>query len=449
MCFMDEFPGPYSPDAGTKDWGLALLPNAAVDVCSSFAGVSCDPTTGRVISILLGGASLLVGTLPASLGQLTSLQMFGLCPYPSTCSGISGVIPASYASLTNLVSGMWASQFGTSSLPLCGQLPIGWCLSGNREWLGACPAGFSDRFVDGTGVFSGFGDMRTYTFPLDLFGYGSNRLPPCAGEYGPTPAPVFGNPVPGSAGCLSPSHRFLNFTADVGTASSSWTPVLVNGASTASIVNKVGLPSWAPSVALTLSNPASTSGNTAYLDLGTPIIGGPFSVAMLVLLSAPVLCDYSGCIAYVLFCFDGSLGNPVGVNQWPQGFGIGICNVTSRVVTTNQEVGSAYNFVDPRDDFVPGVWQHIVLVYDGLYTWRFYRNGVFHVGGTMSVIIQRRALLKHLFVGYSISGQVADAAFSGQVADLQYYDGIALSATNVSDLYTGALQIGGCSTIPR
>ena len=445
MCGMDEFPGPYSPYTGTKDWGLALAPNAAVDLCSSFAGVSCNSTTGRVNSIILAGAELLTGTLPASLSQLTSLQLFGVCPYPATCSGISGTIPSSYASLTNLVSGMWASQFGTSSLPLCGSLPAGWCLSANRGWLGVCPPGFSDRFVDGNGVFSGLGDQRTWTLATDLFGYGTTRLPPCAGEYGLTPAPNFGNPAPGSAGCVSPSHRFRNnFSVDVGNSAPLWTPSLIGGAVSTTIANTAGLPSWAPAVALSLSNPVSTSfSNPQYLDLGRPVIGGSFTLAMLVLLDAPVVCDYSGCTAYIFFFFDGSLGNPVGPNAWPQGVGIGISNVISTVVTSSVDAGYANGFSDPRD-FATGTWQHLVLVYDGLYTWRLYRNGVFHVGSMARTAMERRAPLSNLRVGNSISGGIGDPAFPGQIADFQYYDGIVFSASNVTDLYTGALK-AGCS----
>lgn len=448
MCSMDDFPSPLGLNTGSRNWASALVPGASVNVCVSFAGVSCDPATGRVVSIVLAGASLLVGTLPASLGQLTSLQLFGLCPYPSPCSFISGVIPASYANLTNLVSGLWASSIGTPSLPLCGELPAGWCLSGNQQWLGACPPGFSDRFVDGTGVFSGLGDQRTYTFPLDRFGYGSTRLPPCAGEYGPTPAPTFGSPSPGSAGCVSPSHGYLDFTADVGAASPKWTPVPVNGASAAPIIMRVGLPPWAPTMALKLSNTATFTGGDQYVDLGTPVIGGPFTLAVLALTSTPVLCNgpYSGCMAYIVSGFDGGLGNPVpGTTAWPQGFGIGISVVTARVVTNSQEQGLAYNFVDPKNDFVPAIWQHLVLVYDGLYAWRLYRNGIFRVGGTMNFIIQRRALLNRLFIGHSLPGALSDSSFNGQIADLQYYDGVAFTAKNVTDLYTGALKAGGCS----
>lgn len=449
MCSMNGFPSPQSPQSGTRNWGAALVLGATVNVCADFAGVSCDPATGRVVSIVLAGASLLVGTLPASLGQLTSLQLFGLCPYPSTCSGISGGIPASYASLTNLVSGMWASQFGTPSLPLCGELPAGWCLSGNQQWLGACPPGFSDRFVDGTGVFSGLGDQRTYTFALDRFGYGSTRLPPCTSEYGPTPAPAFGSPTYGSAGCVSPSHRYFDFTADVGVASPKWTPVLVNGASAVPLDIRAGLPFWAPTMALKLSNTATFTANDQYVDLGTPVIGGPFTLAVLAMTSAPVLCNggSSGCIAYIVFGFDGGLGDPVpGTTARPQGFGIGISGSTVRVVTNSQVEGFAYNFVDPRPELAQSIWQHLVLVYDGLYDWRLYRNGVYHVGGTMNYIIQRRALLNHLFIGHSLPGANSDSSFNGQIADFQYYDGVAFTAKNVTDLYTGALKAGGCSS---
>jgi hypothetical protein len=183
------------------------------------------------------------------------------------------------------------------------------------------------------------------------------------------------------------------------------------------------------------------SGTQQYVDFGTPVVGGPFTLAMLVLLNAPVLgIDYN-VQASLLFFFDGSLGNPVDVNTWPDGFGLSISNVTSTVVVANiLGGGAAFNFPDPRD-FQPATWHHVVLVYDGQFTWRLYRNGVLHVGGTKTTVMPRRALRSHVYLGRSASLD-SDQVFSGQVADFQYYDGIVFTASNVTDLYTGALQAG-------
>lgn len=72
--------GVYPPDAAIllgakRQWGGdRVLPSWGASVpCAQWEGVQCDAATGKVLKIQLL-ASGLSGPIPASLGNLTSLQ---------------------------------------------------------------------------------------------------------------------------------------------------------------------------------------------------------------------------------------------------------------------------------------------------------------------------------------------------------------------------------------
>lgn len=217
------------------------------DPCSNWMGVSCNPTTGDIVSIILSD-SLLTGTISPSLTNLTSLGTLVL-----KNNALTGPIPDSLTTLKSLKSIDVSNNNLTGPLPLFAS-SVTFTHTGNPLLVGAPPA---QAPVGGT--------------------------PPVSAPPGPapvTPAPV--TPAPVSPAPMSPAP-VTPIPVTPGAPPSGNSPIVPSPSSTGSPGNVTTPGTLTPANSPSNSTVAGHSKKTSVVG---PVVGGVVGAAGLALITA-------------------------------------------------------------------------------------------------------------------------------------------------------------------
>jgi hypothetical protein len=279
--------------------------------------------------------------------------------------------------------------------------------------------------------------------------------PPPSSPLPPPPPPLPLSPPAVSQGCVNAPHRFRPASTDASTvldlgSATKWaaTPV---GLSIRDVSGSAGLPGWAGPYAYAMDG-------SNYIDFGTQTFGGTFSIATLARKAAvpagnnPVF-DFASSSDGVQLYFQSSGQGPV------------FSFYDGRMYqTTLSDTTSVAN----------GVWTHVAMVFEVTSNASACAAAGASRASCTIVSLYKNGQLLTTLVPYSASegftgrnpvvkgliGNIYEpvttvqrsglyisrsnwpqSGFNGDIADFQFWQDVALSAQNVSDMYSGALQV--------